>query len=431
MDRKNKRAVQHGFPLPQMTAEPQKKEMEISKPLNMSGLAPPFIVDPTLVDQAAAWTMSEPMAPARSRDGDFMFGVPDDLAMRESAMPIFGTSPTTRRSGPMRLGPDASLLSGSPGSRAFGTSPFSQGGHVFFSGSQGSDADAAVYGQQQLQKRAHFRPDEEEGMDEADFLPSSLSDLLTPEELERRQRASRGAQSLPASAGLEKTFWPSDMHNAGLREDAQFNDQETLLQLPTSTAAPGRTSIGFGVESGSSFVQNVNPLLQSYSRASRAALGQHAPGQSLPRGLAAGLSRLHYQRPEESAAAQPIPGIQAAPLSRNLDDLAPIAPSSVLPHRHALYPGDKVSPRNSGLVFGTSPYSAALQRQNSTGVPIPPTQGTPGNAPMPQMSPSKSAVNRLRAESIKGAPARAPGSPLATPAISAGEDDEETIFQLE
>lgn len=91
-----------------------------------------------------------------------------------------------------------------PRTAAFGTSPFDQpGSHSFFFNAASADARptrdiSGVWGSDSVRS-------EEMGADAdhaEDFLPSSLTDLLTPAELERRTRHARDpvSQSLPAHA---------------------------------------------------------------------------------------------------------------------------------------------------------------------------------------------------------------------------------------
>ncbi len=153
----------------------------------------------------------------------------------------------------------------------------------------------------------------EEDMEDAeDFLPSSLSDLLTPAELDRRRRSNRlsssfagnderitVAQSMPAQAGLplgsSLGFGRSAIGSeraktsnlsTGFRQQQQHQKQgsgDGFSPFGSMRRTSGLDSIAFR-ESNSG-------LSTSASRTA----AHHAPGQSLPQGLAAGLSRLHLR----------------------------------------------------------------------------------------------------------------------------------------
>ncbi|KDN47743.1 hypothetical protein K437DRAFT_262389 [Tilletiaria anomala UBC 951] len=445
MDRKNKRAMQHGLPLPSLTTEHQRNDSEISRAQapQTPTLVPPYGVDPSFMQQQQqprTWPAPEGIMAPPARDGDLMFGMPDDLrgpsSAREIQAALPGTSPSAHRAGPLRFTADQAIHSGSPGSRAFGTSPFSQGGHVFYSGSQGSDADFAAQGQMRFD--LHKSHDDDDEQLEEDFLPSSLSELLTPEERVRRARSNRAAQSLPTSTGIIKDQWPAQS-----ADDTKNSALETAMRLGLYSSSPSntpggsrfaglmaRTGSGYNTVDGSSSFggHSPNPLPpHAYSPASRAALGQHAPGQSLPRGLAAGLSRLHLKQGEEIPMSHVPTNLH--PLSSrytHLDDLTPIAPSSVLPHRQTFGLDAGFSSLAS---LGTSPQSFGALRGERTdlpGMPIPASSnGAPAAFQAPQVSPSKSAVSRLRGIGPLA------GSPLATSGGSRKDEDEDTIFQFE
>lgn len=332
-----------------------------------------------------------------------------------------GTSGQMRQSTPLRFGEDGTHV-GSPGSRAFGTSPFSQGGHVFYSGSQESEGQFAHYGRQRLGL------DEDGGPTEEDLLPSSLSELFTPEELERRARSGRAAQSLPASAGVEREAWPSSL------------DDESSMNVPSQHRighhlTADRSAYPYRAAGGSSFAAaGTSPFNapqvtapHAYSPATRAALGQHAPGQSLPRGLAAGLSRLHLKNVEDLNESIHIPAAPAIPSLQQagqFDDLAPIAPSSVLPTRHG-FQFEQSGMRAGVGSLSSSPRSFGAYRSEEGLLNAAPQSN--GSAPSaPQMSPSKSALGRVRGTGPLI------GSPLASSTTARGrDDDEDAIFQFE
>lgn len=195
----------------------------------------------------------------------------------------------------------AHLLGSPPSTRAFGSSPF--GNSVFFSGSQDSEGGAGAFarsvgtlgGGGELAPRSlsarpgsfsgsSLRPrmgrlgdknsalqhgevealeegDSGDTHNEEDFLPSSLSDLLTPAELERRKR-NTASQSVPAGAADGQ---------------AAFGTGQTVSKTSSGESSAPE-----------------DPRESDFDFAKR---DMHAPGQSLPHGLAAGLSRMHLAAP--------------------------------------------------------------------------------------------------------------------------------------
>jgi hypothetical protein len=389
------------------------------------------------------------MAFAPSRMDDFAFGLPDDLGPAASSFGIALPPPPLQESSARNVSFSPGFVGSPPTTGPFGSSPFSNGQSVFFSSSQDAErADRRPFMRpasytlggttseqgsylgipQSTSSRSLTAQDhsirsrlfaeqeeldpEEDGHNEEDFLPSSLSDLLTPAELERRRRnvqatatKGRAGQDLSVTRSPPPTVWggtppgrptPFDVRRERLsRLDGQG--------LATETGSPG----GFGSSPGRAHLANVSAPSsvstgnkawttttshpQSSSRSdikvgfdrfqelrSQASIS-HAPGQSLPRGLAAGLSRLHLTSPERSegesgpsqvsagapggsvqphrdqtlspvgratpsyAAFGPIGSARnsaASPLSQGLadstlgvHDLGPTAPSSLLPHR--------------------------------------------------------------------------------------------------
>lgn len=377
-----------------------------------------------------------------NRDFDFPFGIPDDLQGVPAAEiaptsqdPILGTftqqlgaqeiASGTRnapprplsvpraphgsagRPTPMERGQGLSvdgiahLASPPPSSRAFGTSPFSNGGaqSVFFSGSQDSEGGAGPLGRAPHSARsfAHeptsawrsrFREGGGDGLEDAedaalheeDFLPSSLSDLLTPAELERRRKNvllaaaagklpnrsdSSASRSMPAHHDADLgAIWEMGLRNgraqqkledeiaaldraaaaaeqsSGTLSQSQLRSQLSILaaqqrslmrQQPPQYNQHSQTTPRPANARAQRSSSNLNPAVEAasdraktstlseadarvaallstlqaqfasqqpgadgYSPSLQAAL--HAPGQSLPQGLAAGLSRLHLEQ---------------------------------------------------------------------------------------------------------------------------------------
>jgi hypothetical protein len=264
-------------------------------------------------------------------------------------------------------------------SSAFGTSPFNSGsGGVFFSGSheQGgagpfassagrsygdgsngfsrwrSDADGRATDDEDDAEES-----EEEGdllINKEDFLPSSLSDLLTPAELSRRRR----------------------------------------------------TQAGF----------------------------LHAPGQSLPQGMAAGLSRLHAL-PPPSSAQEPSAGYAGYSFDSNSEQQHFVAPSSVLAQR--------ANPLSLAMSMGRSVSNASLDahhHQSSYGLSASPGPGMAfrgGSSPLPAEGngiaihrasaggvPQHPGMHRLRTDTVRQQP-----SPIALPTM--GEEVDDGLFELE
>ncbi|CAO1616470.1 unnamed protein product [Parajaminaea phylloscopi] len=451
-------------------------------------------------------------APHHGRD-EFAFGVPDDLA---------GPPPTSRTSGigrslhgdpdplatPVAGGSNDMFIGSPPTSAAFGSSPFGQS--VFYSTSQedaeggagrfmrrGSHRDGS-FGSSRLrpsmasvgQARQSEGIDEEvlvEGDEdehnEEDFLPSSLSDLLTPAELQRRRRS-----VLSGVSGMQKTA--DSMATQSM--PAEAGEGSAGLRSALCSLSGGDTSLAPPKEKPWSRYVLDEP--GDYSRrpyggvGSRHAIGtpaetlpSHAPGQSLPQGLAAGLSRLHMEasqqpsadakstwasngsangnglashrhalnRPSLLANASTGAASSASPAhslsssfrmlgpvgSRHVDELGPIAPSSILPHR------------TGGLSsrFASSMSSSPLGDVQWTG-----SLNAPGAA---QGSPSMLAVGSPPAVRVSGPAGIAissaprakqhPGLNRATPSMPAGgsplslapakeeEEGEEGVFELE
>lgn len=597
MDRKNKRAAQHGQPLPQVTQQQQavggggamqsgqvkagqlgNRQVSAQQMQQSQGMQlpmPPQQPRSELVPGQAASQISAQMRSRKTsfttRDHDLPFGMPDDLQATSSAAPTpvsadparagfegisaqdaslstsFAGSTSFRRPSTLSQSLSASLAAqslggmdsaaaaaafGTSASRAFGTSPFSHpSGHaLFFSGSQDSEGgagpfarssnrdvfgarsmgrmDDALWGGMGAGGAANAQPIggskvEEEMEDAEDFLPSSLSDLLTPAELERRRRSHRlsssfagndervtVAQSMPSQAGgafgsslgFGRSAIGAERAKASNLSNLStgFQEQKQQQQAVEGFSMFGRRPSGIDV----AFRESTSGLSTSASRAA----AHHAPGQSLPQGLAAGLSRLHLRsRPGEaggvggSGAFGAVGGVgneggsvagsfsQTQQLGNgatgglrvpgSLDDygLGPTAPSSVLAHRSPL--SFAVGSANAGAP-GTHRLSGSFaDRQLGNG-----TFGSPGGSGGSPFSPPLSAIGSHRAGAGAGgegiaipegqrhasavgaaryaqhpatqrlraaSSAAAPHSPLTLPVVTAEEDEEEAIFELE
>ncbi|SPO23684.1 uncharacterized protein UTRI_03788_B [Ustilago trichophora] len=640
MDRKNKRAAQHGQPLPQapnqqqmagtnVGAQASQPHMIQSAQLKPGGQAPNpsqrQLSGQQIQQQGPAQSQLQggaqvPMSPQQgtpsrnklvpiqavsqipsqmrdrktsftTRDHDLPFGMPDDLqpSAPSTADPVragfeginigagnmqdpplstsFTGSASFRRPSTLSQSLSASLAAQSFGgmdsaaaafgtsasaSRAFGTSPFSHpSGHaLFFSGSQDSEGGAGpfarsnrdVFGARSVSRMddaaklwggihagAAAQPiggskDDEEIEDAEDFLPSSLSDLLTPAELERRRRSNRlsssfagnderitVAQSMPSHVGhafgsslgfgrsaIGAERAKSSNLSTGFQPQQQHQQQQQQQQ---QQGAGGEEYSPFGGGRRTSGIDSIAFRESSSGLSTSASLtaAHHAPGQSLPQGLAAGLSRLHLRTGRSGDA----PGNLAsggfgsigagagndslAPSSSSggvfgssssfsqssqlgnsaanaglrvpgsLDDygLGPTAPSSVLPHRSPLgfavgsatntaAPSSRLSgsfadrqlsngafgsPGSVGSPF-SPPLSAIGSHRNPTagegGIAIP-EGGAQKHTVGAQRYAQHPATHRLRA----GSSAAAPHSPLTLPVVTAEEDEEEAIFELE
>lgn len=481
----------------------------------------PQLQHPAYQSRVGGW----PTPAAPNRD-DFAFGLPDDFNPTLPPYPASGIGRSLHHGNPaMPPGPPLhvpsapdTFIGSPPSSRAFGSSPFGQS--VFYSGSQ-EDADGVLGSLQ----RAHshrkgsfstsnglrsslLRPgfhgnrgdvavsdvddDLEEELagdehNEEDFLPSSLSDLLTPAELQRRRRSSFLAssasrpitQSMPAEAGdgmagvraefrglgsigdqIEKrrelgSAWASPSLSSSVVNRSRYASQMGGGRQGTSTSKTG-TSLGFDTSSPAN---------------------HHAPGQSLPQGLAAGLSRLHLT-PEKhsqrrlgdiearipgsdrlgrttgasSAATSTSPAAtNAAALSssllsssshpfgpvgsRNLDDLGPTAPSSILPHR----PGGLTSRLPGSFSASSLGDNQALTASFRAGSPSMLAIGSPPAQPGAHRShgPGGIAINSSApAKQHPGLHRVTPavptqGSPLSLAPAKEEEEEEEGVFELE
>ncbi|CBQ73392.1 conserved hypothetical protein [Sporisorium reilianum SRZ2] len=569
MDRKNKRAAQHGQPLPQasnpapqlqanamQSGQVKAGQMGGSRQVSAQLPLPPPQATPGRAELVPAQAAAQVSAQMRSRktsfttrDHDLPFGMPDDLQAGSGAVAAdparagfegvsaqdaalstsFAGSTSFRRPSTLSQSLSASLAAQSLGgmdsaaaaaafgtsasaSRAFGTSPFSHpSGHaLFFSGSQDSEGGAGpfarsnrdVFGARSVGRvddaaklwggpRGGSKVDEE--MEDAeDFLPSSLSDLLTPAELERRRRSHRlsssfagndervtVAQSMPSQAGQLGASLGFGRSAIGAERAKASNLSTGFLEQQAQQAQQGGgegfSPFGSGRRpsglDGMAFREGASGLSTSAGRAA----AHHAPGQSLPQGLAAGLSRLHLRTGRSGdvaggggfgtigggdgsagsgSQAQQVDGHAGLRVPGSVDEyaLGPTAPSSVLAHRsplgfavgsanrlsgsfaeRQLGNGTFGSPGGSGS--GGSPFSPPLSAIGSHragagegGIAIPEAgaqrhASAVGAARYAQHP----ATQRLRA----GSSAAAPHSPLTLPVVTAEVDEDEAIFELE
>lgn len=250
-------------------------------------------------------------------------------------------------------------------------------------------------------------PDSDDG-DMEELLPSSLNDLLTPEERKRRFSRSGNSKpapshanhqysrSVPAAGLLDASIWkdpptereastsaaslsfrsgfrsegPSPSHFPGISNASgaflpQFNrstnqptrgfvshsfdqDRDEVGVLPQLGAGRALRYDNNGIPVG--YGTNRSAVLGSDALSPSArALQSHAPGQSLPQGLAAGLSRLHL-----------------VPLSHrgDLPELSEVSGGARGLRNHVGGQLDPTFGRNSGILPHANPASAS-PRDNS------------------------------------------------------------------
>lgn len=175
-------------------------------------------------------------------------------------------------------------------SSVFGTSPFSAPGSksIFLSSlpqedakygksvnAVGGDAPSAITRMMMARNGLVFEEEDSDDEEDADdFLPSSLHDLLSPEELERRRRR---AEKAAVSSSVPN---PPQYRRASI-----VDERDEIVYSPTR-------SNGF----------SISPKAASYIEPTRSLFTQ--PPGSLPAGLAAGMSRLHL-RPAPPEPATP------------------------------------------------------------------------------------------------------------------------------
>ena len=448
MDRKNKRAAQqqqsgvNGMQGQMLPQQPQQSTNGSNKRLSGQRSGLPF-----------DYSQMDPNA-AMHGNSDLMFGMPDDLHhpqnytgnMQSISRNTHSDWPTgnandSRQDGSafdgLAMPSSSTMMGGSPApAQIFGTSPFSHPGSnsVFFSGPPIHDTLSNGIGANDAEKafgRSFSRTADEDavlraavqrswnvhrdngtgtitgggGEDEhaEEFLPSSLSDLLTPAELERRRRSvlasknstlsgainghSTSSQSMPANGGLSSSLkWSTGIGSAA--ENSISSDLDPIIGgIDRTTKAIEGSRLGSGTTANgflSSRLQSdltrsrdawdesktVGDMVRKQGGEKSAAFSpnfqavlSHAPGQSLPQGLAAGLSRLHLR-----SAADPVVGngtgsntktndfsVNRSKLSgidtlgngessspgviggarSSIDDLGPTVPSSIFNQRHS------------------------------------------------------------------------------------------------
>lgn len=220
MDRKNKRAAQQGI----RASEEARSSTSPDTPRAQGTREAPDVDDATLSPPSAVGSFTSGSVPG--------MGMP---WASDAKNPKMSNGSATANAAVPPLGP-ASFDSVSA---AFGTSPFSYPGSnsVFFSPLEAASMPAATG---MVGKRAPMPMPAFEELGESthaeDFLPSSLSDLLTPAELERRTRTSiRDTMSPPSRSVLGDVASQSIPVNApgfSTRPDTS----------PTLTAFGGRAS---------------------------------------------------------------------------------------------------------------------------------------------------------------------------------------------
>lgn len=190
-----------------------------------------------------------------------------------------------------------------------------------------------------------FMDEEDEEDHGEDFLPASLNDLLTPAERARRlsRRDSQDSHSYgvsPARAGFLSAQWGgngterlaqsagANLGPANFLQNLWSNDGADRRRVngdtaPVQHSGLGRSSLLTQSKSPNSpqrFSSSISPAKETNSHLngqyplrptphpsspSAKAINEHAPGKSLPGGVATALSRLHLYNPDESS---PTPG---------------------------------------------------------------------------------------------------------------------------
>jgi cleavage and polyadenylation specificity factor subunit 4 len=191
-----------------------------------------------------------------------------------------------------------------------------------------------------------FMDEEDEEDHGEDFLPASLNDLLTPAERARRlsrrdsndshsygvsparagflsaQWGPNGTERLAQSAGANlgpanflQSLWSTDGADRrrvngdipGQQPHSGLGGRSSLLTQTKSPNSPQRFSSSISPAKESNLNGNLYPLRPTPhpSSPSAKAINEHAPGKSLPGGVATALSRLHLYNPDEQS---PTPG---------------------------------------------------------------------------------------------------------------------------
>lgn len=178
MDRKNKRSAQHGSSQTAAKQTEEQQQHHTSEKSENAKLASP---SPSGMGATAMFI------PSRTSNLGEELAVPASASSADAEPTQSGWSHDITR--PRTY--DAT------GTSAFGTSPFNHPGshglffntHTEVNGSQPTSPWSSRKNEDALAESAHAE----------DFLPSSLSDLLTPTELERRMRSNRDASSTSSS----------------------------------------------------------------------------------------------------------------------------------------------------------------------------------------------------------------------------------------
>ncbi|WFD20650.1 hypothetical protein MCAP1_002899 [Malassezia caprae] len=214
MDRKNKRAAQQSASQAAKGTEEQRGPSEKGDAQQSTRSAPVPAPTPHAAFQAARDSSDEPSAGLSALSPD---------------------SDTPSHPHPSTWGSDVTLRARTyepPSTAAFGTSPFDQpGSHSLFFNAASADARptrdiSAVWGSDSIRSE-DMGPEADHA---EDFLPSSLTDLLTPAELERRARHAR--DPVPHNSSIVSQSLPSHAQTFG-----GFGTSPSVTQ-------PGRMSYG-------------------------------------------------------------------------------------------------------------------------------------------------------------------------------------------
>ena len=281
--------------------------------------APPFPPSPT------KRTWSDVLAnPVRPRDADDL----SPVRRAHIVGPAHSSSPPLPSPLGLPDGPPPHVAQPPHSASVFGTSPFSApGSRSIFLGPSSFDSTADEGGLSRMQRTASgvpassgpiamasaaFDEDDPDGLRDEDAVPSSLSELLTDAEIERR----RERHATPRQA--------NDARSMSRSVPSSFLDGPPMASTSVSLAAQHAKATAAAAMLGSSpralgstppplaqstapialppFIQRVNSYLANTANGTTA--GGGASG-SLPPGLAAGLSRLHFQPAVHSGNTPP------------------------------------------------------------------------------------------------------------------------------
>ena len=336
MDRKNKRAAQQG--LPRASDDGRRAEKQgVSPPDAGRGARRPSGGAP-----AAAPGWEEPLdeAARRAAPGASSLTRTLDWAAAESQ----GTSPGSYVAGGTGT-PGGAAAGAAAGMAPFGTSPFSYPGSsaLFLAAKDNGDAAGGAptthaYGAT-APAPSHIEDEFGAGGNVEDFLPSSLSDLLTPAELERRSHSNR-AQPEPAQPGMVSQSMPARAPGFGSARAGPGPSSAEAFAVPMSSStfsgqkrAPmmhGRAPARPGSQS-SPFMQPIIDMPLSPPSLSPQ-FGGGVFGERLPRSYdAVGMARTTTSRSgsfsDMYGGAPPAPGDPAYARAR-----VPVSPA-ILPRR--------------------------------------------------------------------------------------------------